>query len=285
MDQHQAGSRPAHPRPQPLRRRRLPHTRDRPRGDRPVATGRVVFALRPCGPRHQTAGRRLHARGRVRPRTPQRRQLEGDRGQRPHPLRDLLRAGEPGGDGPARSRALRLLPGAPDRPLPTAAAGRPAGGGPVGRKRGHGRRLDPGPGQPRLLRARLPGAPDGRRAGGSVRPRGTRRRALHAHDQRPRAGPRRVPQDRRRLRRPARVPGRLAARRAGAGAGLPGGQRRDRQRARYRRRRRQGRLPLRPGDDPLLPRRGADPRERSRPICRRTPKCSSTCSSASTSWW
>ena len=48
----------------------------------------------------------------------------------------------------------------------------------------------------------------------------------------------------------------------GLDARLPGGQRGDRQRGRHRRRRRQGDLPLRAGDDPLLPRRGADPRQR-----------------------
>ena len=51
---------------------------------------------------------------------------------------------------------------------------------------------------------------------------------------------------------------RFDARRAGAGARISLRQRRDRQRARHRRRRRQGDLLLRPGDDPLLPRRGAD---------------------------
>ena len=49
-------------------------------------------------------------------------------------------------------------------------------------------------------------------------------------------------------------PGLVRAYRAGHG--------RDRQRVRHRRRRRQGRLPLRAGDDPLLPRRGAAARER-----------------------
>ena len=87
---------------------------------------------------------------------------------------------------------------------------------PVGRERGDGRRVDAGPGQPRLLRARLPRAPDGRRAGRGLRPRRPRRRALHAHHPRPRARPRRLPAPRRRLRRPARVPPRLAARRARA---------------------------------------------------------------------
>ena len=54
------------------------------------------------------------------------------------------------------------------------------------------------------------------------------------------------------------VPGLMRAYRAG--------QRRDRQRGRHGRRRRQGDLPLRPGDDPLLPRRGADASR----TCRRT---------------
>ena len=54
----------------------------------------------------------------------------------------------------------------------------------------------------------------------------------------------------------------LAARRPRADARLPGGHGRDRQRGRHRRRRRQGDLPLRAGDDPLLPLRGADPVQR-----------------------
>ncbi len=48
----------------------------------------------------------------------------------------------------------------------------------------------------------------------------------------------------------------------GPGAGLPRRQRGDRQRVRHRGRGRQGDLLLRPGDDPLLPGGGADPRER-----------------------
>ena len=132
----------------------------------------------------------------------------------------------------------------------------------VGRERGDGRRVDAGPGQPRVLRARLPRAADGRRAGRGLGPGRARRRPLHAHHARARARARRLPPPRRRLRRPARVPRRLAARRARARARLPRGQRRDRQRVRHRRRRRQGDLLLRAGDDPLLPRRGADPRER-----------------------
>ena len=124
----------------------------------------------------------------------------------------------------------------------------------------------PGPVQQRLLRARVPGAPDGRRARRGLRPRGPRRGLPHPHHPRPAARPRDLPPDRRRLHGPARVPAGLRARRPGADARLPRGQRRDRQRRRHRRRRRQGDLPLRPGDDPLLPRRGAAARR----TCRRT---------------
>ena len=60
------------------------------------------------------------------------------------------------------------------------------------------------------------------------------------------------------------------------------GTRGDRQRGRHRRRRRQGDLPLRAGDDPLLPRRGADPRERPDLPDGRPPSSASTCSSGST---
>ena len=133
---------------------------------------------------------------------------------------------------------------------------------PERRRRGDRRRVDAGPVQLRLLRARLPRAPDGRRAGRGLRPRRARRRPLHAHDRRPGARARRLPAHRRRLHRPARVPPRLGARRARAGARLPRRDGRDRQRLRHRRRRRQGDLPLRAGDDPLLPQRGADPRQR-----------------------
>ena len=162
--------------------------------------------------------------------------------------------------------AVRALPRAAGRPLPGAAADRP-GGGRADRRGGGGdrRRLDARPVQLRLLRARVPGPPDGRRAGRGVRPRGPRRGLPHPHHPRPAARPRDLPTDRRRLHGPARVPARLRARRPRADARLPGGQRRDRQRRRHGRRRRQGDLPLRPGDDPLLPRRGAAARRTSRP--------------------
>ncbi len=189
--------------------------------------------------------------------------MEGARGQRAHAERDLVRAREPRRDDAAAPRVVHALPGAPGRPLPGAAADRPLAGR-ADRRRGggDGRRVDAGAVQLRLLRACVPGAADGGRAGRGVRPGRPRRGLLHAHHARAPARARDLPADRRRLHGPARVPARLGARRARPDARLPRGRRGDRQRGRHRRRRRQGGLPLRAGDDPLLPRRGADPRQR-----------------------
>ena len=234
VDPDQARPGPAHPRAQRLRRRRLPRARDRPRRRRAVAAGRLAQPLRPGRPRHPPARRRLHPRGRLRPRARRRRHLAGARGQRAHAVGHLLRPGEPRGDDAPGARALRPVPRAPGRPLPPAPAGRAARGGAQRRRRGHRRRVDAGPVQLRLLRARLPRAPDGRRAGRGVRPRRARRRPLHAHDRRAGARARGLPPHRRRLRRSARVPRGLGARRAGAGARLPRRDGRGGQRLRHR---------------------------------------------------
>ena len=106
------------------------------------------------------------------------------RGQRAHAVGHLLRAREPRRDGAPRARAVRLLPRAAGRPLPAAAARRAALGRAVDRQRGDGRRLDAGPDELGLLRARLPRAPDGRRARRGLGPRRARRGPLHAHDRR-----------------------------------------------------------------------------------------------------
>ena len=230
-----------------------------------IVPWRLVVSQKPLRARrarHPAAGRRLLPRRRLRPRARRRRLLEGARGQRPHALRDLLRAREPHGDDAPRAAAVRRVPRAPGRPLPDAAARRAARRRARRRGRGDGRRLDARPAELRLLRARLPRAPDGRRARRGVRPRRARRRPVHAHDAGPAARARRLPAPGRRLRRPARVPPRLGARRARPHARLPRGHGRAGQRRRHRRRRRQGDLPLGAGDDPLLPRRGADPRQR-----------------------
>ena len=107
---------------------------------------------------------------------------------------------------------------------------------------------------------------------------------LHAHDRGPRSACTRstaastTTSSTRSSSAPTRCsacPGLMRAYRAGHG--------RDRQRGRHRRRRRQGDLPLRAGDDPLLPRRGADPRQRPDLPAAPTPSSASTCSTGSTS--
>ncbi len=72
----------------------------------------------------------------------------------------------------------------------------------------HARRLQLG-----LLRARVPRAADGHRAGRRPRPPRPRQRRLHAHDRRPAPRRRHLPPRRRRLPRSAGVPRRLVARR------------------------------------------------------------------------
>ena len=256
------GPRAAHPRAEPLRRRRLPRARDRPRGHRPVEPGRRPLALRARRPRHPPARRRLLPRRRLRPRARQRRHVEGARGQRAHAVGDLVRAREPRrddapGPGPVRAYRVRPVDQYPQLLLAALRSVAPSADGEATVVV-----WTPGPDELGLLRARVPRAPDGRRAGRGLRPRRARRRPLHAHDARPRPRPRDLPPPRRRLHRPARVPPRLDARRPGPDPRLPRRHRRDRQRDRHRRRRRQGDLPLRPRDDPVLPRRGAAARER-----------------------
>ncbi len=85
---------------------------------------------------------------------------------------------------------------------------------------------------------------------------------MDAHRARCAPDPRRLPPDRRRVPRPGPLRARLAARRPRPAQRGPRGQRRDRQRRRQRRRRRQGDLPVRAGDDRVLPRRAPAAAER-----------------------
>ena len=239
------------------------------------------LALRARRARHPPAGRRLLPRRRLRPRARRRRHVEGPRGQRAHAVGDLLRAGEPRRDDAPRARSSSTAT-ACARSTTTRSCCSPAlrAVAPVDRGRGDGRRLDarvrttPPTSSTRSSRARW--------ASSWSRPRDlvVRDDVLYMRTTAGlRARPRRLPAPGRRLRRSARVPPRLAARRARAGARLPRGHGRDRQRVRHRRRRRQGDLPLRPGDDPLLPRRGADPRQRPDLPAGRRRRCARTCSS------
>ena len=84
---------------------------------------------------------------------------------------------------------------------------------PDGRDDPDDRPADAGRLQLGLLRARVPGAPDGHRAGRRARPRRPRQHRLHADDQGAAAGRRDLPARRRRLPRSAGVPRRLVARR------------------------------------------------------------------------
>ena len=233
----------------------------------------------------RAARRRVLPRCGLRPRPRRRRQLARARGQRPHAVGDLLRAREPDRDDASRCPSCSpATASAPVDNYPSLLLDALRAVAPGGRGRGDRRAVDAGAAQQRVLRARVPRAADGDRARRGVRPRRPRRRLLHAHDQRAPARPRDLPAARRRLHRSARVPPRFAARGPGPRARLPRRHGRDRQRDRHRRRRRQGRLPLRPGDDPLLPERGADPRERPDLSADRPSALRSTCSNACTSW-
>ena len=164
-----------------------------------------------------------------------------------------------------------------ERPGPGGAAG-------VGRP-AHRRRAHPGRVQLRLLRARVPGLADGRRAGRGPRPRGRRPRGVDAHHPRPPAGRRHLPPHRRRLPRPGRVPARLDARRARAHGRGPGRQRHHRQRGRQRRGRRQGRLRLRARRSSATTSARSRSCPTSRPTCCGTRTSGPRCSTGSTSWW
>ena len=95
----------------------------------------------------------------------------------------------------------------PDLLLETLRSVAPAGGQRSDRRRADARHV-----QQRLLRARLPRAADGHRAGRGPGPVRQGQLRLHAHDAGPEARRRDLPPRRRRLPRPARVPRRLDAR-------------------------------------------------------------------------
>ena len=166
---------------------------------------------------------------------------------------------------------------------PAAAARGAPRDGAAGRRRPVGRRAHAGRPQRGVLRALVPRPADGRRAGRGPRPRVPRRHVF----MRTTRGEQRVDVVYRRIDdefldplhfRPDSVlgcaghPQRRARR-----------QRHDRERARQRRRRRQGHLPVRARDDRVLPRRGADPRQRRDVPARGSRTSASGRSTASTS--
>ena len=166
--------------------------------------------------------------------------------------------------GQSRCGAPRLSGGvpfhgrAPDRALSAGAAGDLAFADAVPRRRLH-RGADAGRLQQRLFRTRLPGAPDGRGAGGRPRPAGQRQCRLYPHHLGPEAHRRHLSPHRRRFHRSADLPRRFLAGRAGPVQRLSRRQCDDRQCAGHRRGRRQGGLCLCAAADPLLSGGRADP--------------------------
>ena len=213
--------------------------------------------------RVQRPGRHLRPRRRRRSDPRRRRPLPRARGQPAHPVGRELHAREPRGAEAHLRGPVRPLRRARDRPVPARAVrDAPVGRAAIVRQRAEHRPAHPGCVQLGVLRALVPGPADGhrdRRGARSGRPPQPR---LQPHDEGHAARRRHLPAHRRRLPRPARLPAGQPARRARPAQRVPGRQRDARQRDRHRRRRRQGDLPVRAGDDPLLPRRGGHPRQR-----------------------
>ena len=185
------------------------------------------------------------------------------RGQPAHAVGHLLRDREPPGDDPRVPRAVRQPPRPPGRRLPAAPARGAAGHRAARRRRPVRRRAHAGRPQLRVLRALVPRPPDGRRAGRGPRPRVPRQRRLHAHDRRASSastsstGASTTTTSTRCTSGPTRcsaAPASLNAARAGnvTIANAPGNGVAD-DKALY---------PYVPDDDRVLPRRGADPRQR-----------------------
>ena len=137
-----------------------------------------------------------------------------------------------------------------------------------------------------LFRARLPGPPDGHRAGRRPRPGGPRQCRLHAHHRRPAARRRDLSPHRRRFHRSAGLPPRFDSRRARPVQRLSG-----RQRQRWPTRIGTGVADDKaiyayvPDDHPLLPGRRPDPRQ-CRDVSADATRCSaSTCWATSRNSW
>ena len=128
-----------------------------------------------------------------------------------------------------------------------------------------------------VLRARLPVAADGHRAGRRPGPGLRRSQTLHEGRSRAAADRRPLSPHRRRLPRPAGLPLRFAARRRRPDRSAARRQRRDRQRSRHRSRRRQGGLRVHARDDSLLSRRRTDSADRRDLTCCAIPMCASRC--------
>ena len=152
----------------------------------PWRLDRQPLALRARRARHPPAGRRLLPRRGLRPRARRRRHVEGARGQRPHAVGHLLRAREPRRDDAPRARSSSSTTAcARSTTTRSCCSPRCASVAPAAEGEATVVVWTPGPHELRLLRARVPRPPDGRRARRGLRPRRARRRPLHAHDARP----------------------------------------------------------------------------------------------------
>ena len=262
MEPHRARPEAAHPRAQPLHRRHLPRSvhpqgrrragRDRPLGvDVSRSLRRPQPAARHLVPHHRHGSGARQGRLHLRPRR-----------QPALPVRRVVRPPEPADHQADLPAALRSLPDPSGRRLrqPPPRHARVA----VPRRRGDaaGRGPDAGAVQLRLLRAFVPGAADGRRAGRGTRSRRLGRLRVDADDEGLRARRRDLPAHGRRLHRSGGVPVRLGAGRARAVRRLQERTRRPGQRAGHRHRRRQSDLRLRAADREVLPGRGRHPAER-----------------------
>ena len=242
----------AAPGAQPVPPRHLPPGPHHPRRGDSRRTGVRKQALPDRDARRRGSPRRLRLGVRHRPGAHPRR-VRGARGQPPRALGSELHARLPGCDQAQHAAALPAFPGpgrgavqpaaARDAPVARAAAGERSQHRPA-----HSGRLQLG-----LLRARLPGPPDGYRTRRGTRPAGPQPAGVHAHDRRAAAGGRDLPAHRRRLHRPGHLPRGLGARGARALPRLPGGPGGDCERPRDRRGRRQGRLCLRAAHHQVLP--------------------------------
>ena len=143
-------------------------------------------ALPPRDAGRAGAARRLRRRGRHRPRAAARRDVRGARGQPARAERRELHAEQPAGDQAHFPDAVQSLRRAAGRSVRQSLLATLRGARASALARSARRAADAGHLQLGLLRAHLPGAADGHRAGRRPRPLRPRQRRLHADDRRAR---------------------------------------------------------------------------------------------------
>ena len=197
MVDHRKGSGPTGSRAGAVPGRCVRTRRDHARPGRAPPARRDVEALPSCGRRRRAGRRRARARRRHRPRARRRGSPVRVGRQRTHAIGDLVRGREPAGNDARLSRAVRVAPRPAGRRLPGAVVGSSAGHRAHRSRRPHGGGAHAGRAQRGLLRALVPGRPDGCGARGRPRPRVPRQPRVHAHNSRRGTSARRVPPRRR----------------------------------------------------------------------------------------